>query len=261
MARRSVRLVVLPLIAVFLTIPAYSQMISFRAENPTVPPGTPGCVQVGLFLRESSMGTSWSGIVATLDYSADPGVLAGAPMVRLSSFFSGSEPGLTNPATPHPEHGIMVPMTMCDAMNTANSVILTGGMPIPYMDGTSTMLMFTENVNPMTGRIDLMASAPAGTAAFGTNSMDGEQLFAILTFPVSGQAGAIRINFANVPGGNALIDTGMMTVSVSSTTNGGVSLQAGESAIPTLSEWGMIAFLSGLLLSAAFLLRRRSMAS
>jgi hypothetical protein len=254
MARRSVRVVVLLLIAVFMTIAAYSQ-ITFRAESPVAPIGTRGCVQVGLFLNNPLMVQSFHTLTATLQYSADPGVLDGPPHARLSSFLTMPEPGLTNPATLQWEHG-PVPMTMCGPMNTFNSVVLTGGMAIPFMPGTASgMVGLTENVDPMTQRIELVAAG-----AFNTLPMQ-DQLFAIITFPVTGQMGDIHLDFLTaLPSANALIDDNMMTYAAV-TTNGGVSLQEGASAIPTLSEWGVIAFMAGLLLTALFLLRRRTVTS
>ena len=81
------------------------------------------------------------------------------------------------------------------------------------------------------------------------------------TFPVTGNSGAIRLNFSMAtPSSNALVDNMMMT-SPAMTTNGGVRLGSLSQGIPTLSEWGLIAFSGGLLLSALFLLRRRSIPS
>jgi len=95
---------------------------------------------------------------------------------------------------------------------------------------------------------------------FNTHSME-DQLFAIITFPVSGMGGAIHLNFnTNAPENNQLIDD-MMMVFAATTTNGGVSFQVPDSAIPTLSQWGVIVFVSGLFLSALFLLRRRTVAN
>lgn len=253
MARRSVRVFVLPLIAVFLTIAAYSQVL-FRAENPTVPLA-PGCVQVGLFLNNQNMNQSWTALNATLDYSADDGVLMGTPHVRLADFGTMPTPGLTNPATMQFEHGTGLPMTMCSPMNTINSVMLTGGMPIMFINGNLAggMPMVQETVMPMSmssGRINLLVGG-----GFNTRSLE-DQLFAIVTFPVSGMPGTIHLNFnTSAPENNQMIDN-MMMVFAASTTNGGVALRE-SFGIPTVSEWGLIAFLSGLLLSGLFLLRRK----
>jgi hypothetical protein len=48
----------------------------------------------------------------------------------------------------------------------------------------------------------------------------------------------------------------MMMTHPAMTTGGGIAFDS--SPIPTLSEWGLIAFACGLLLSSLFLLRRRS---
>ncbi len=251
MSRRSLPVLVLVLIAVLLTIPAHAQ-VSFRAETP-IAPTTPGCVQVGLFLNVSGMNQSWALLSSTLDYSADMGVLSGTPEARLSSFIMMTEPGLTNPPTPQLPHGTGF-MSMCPPMVLTNSVMLTGGMPIPFMPGIGQVMM-SENVSPMTmdsGRITLMAGG-----AIETRPMQ-DMLFAIITFPVTGNPGAIRLNFSMAtPSSNALVDTMMMTFPAM-TTGGGVRVGSASQGIPTLSEWGLIAFGGGLLLSALFLLRRRS---
>jgi len=253
MGRRSFPVLILALIAVFLTIGAQAQ-VSFWAESAAVP-STPGCVQVGLFLNVSGMNQSWQTLAATLDYSAGPGVLSGVPEVHISSFSLMLEPGLTNPATPQPPH-FAGAMSSCMPALTTNSVILNGGMPIPFISGMG-QVMVSENVNPMSmnsGRITLMAGG-----AITTRPMQ-DQLFAIVTFPVTGSAGAIRLDFSMAtPGSNALIDQMMMEFPAM-TRSGGVALGDSRS-VPTLSEWGLIAFAGGLLLSALFLLRRRSIPS
>lgn len=253
MGRRSFHVVVLPLIAVLLTIGAQAQ-VTFRAETPVVP-GNPGCVQIGLFLNVAGMNQSWQMLVATLDYSADMGVLAGSPEAHLSSFTMMTEPGLTNPATPQPPH-ITGHMSPCQPDMLTNSVIISHGMPISFISGSG-RVMVSETVNPMSmdsGRISLLAGG-----FFDTLPMQ-DQLFAILTFPVTGHPGAIRVEFsAAMPGANALIDPMMMTYAAM-TTAGGVAV-SGSTPVPTLSEWGLIAFVCGLFLSALFLLRRRSVPS
>lgn len=250
MTGRLIRLAALPLMVVSVT--AGAAELSFRAETFDAP-GKSGCVQVGLFLNDTGMAHSWQMLVATLDYSADMGVLGGVPEARLSSFVSMPENGLTNPATLQPAHG---GMTMCLPDTTTNSVILGGGMAIPFMPSEGKM-MLSETVNPMTmesGRISLIAGGYIQTL----HGMD--QLFAILTFPVTGSPGTIHINFSMAtPDSNALIDSNMMTVAAATT--GGAVLVGQGYPIPTLGEWGAIAFFAGILLSTLFVLRRRSIPS
>lgn len=257
MNRRLIRLAALPLIVVSVAVGA--EALSFRAETLNVP-RNPGCVQVGLFLNDSSMPQSWRGLVATLDYSADMGVLGGVPEARLSSFISMLEPGLTAPATLQPAHG---GMTMCHPDTTTNSVVLGGGMAIPFMPSKGTV-MLREEVNNMMGRIYLEAQGDIqtlqGVAVGGIQTLQGmDQLFAILTFPVTGSPGTIQINFSMVQGSNGLIDSNMMTVAAATT--GGAVLVGQGYPIPTLGEWGAIAFFAGILLSTLFVLRRRSIPS
>jgi hypothetical protein len=251
MGSRSLQALVLALTLVFMMIGANAQ-VTFRAETPIVQ-GIPGCVQVGLFLNVSGMNQSWALLTATLDYSADMGVLSGVPEARISSFSMMTEPGLTNPATPQPPHFTGF-MSSCLPSALTNSVMLTGGMPIPFMPGTG-QVMVSESVNPMTmesGRITLLAGG-----AIETRSME-DQLFGIITFPVTGNQGAIRLNFSMaMPGSNALVDQMMMTFPAM-TVDGGVNV---STAVPALSQWGLMAFAGGLLLSALFLLRRRSITS
>jgi hypothetical protein len=250
MRRRLIRLAALPLIVVSVT--AGAAELSFRAETLDVP-GKSGCVQVGLFLNDTGMTNSWEMLVATLDYSADMGVLGGVPEARLSSFVSMTENGLTNPATLQPAHG---GMSMCSLGTTTNSVVLGGGMAIPFMPGTG-KVMFSETVNAMTmvsGRISFMGGGPIQTL----HGMD--QLFAILTFPVTGSAGTIHINFSMAtPESNAMSDSHGMTVAAATT--GGAVLVGQGYPIPTLGEWGAIVFFAGILLSTLFVLRRRSIPS
>ena len=260
MNKRLIRLAALPLIVVSVAVGA--EALTFRAETLDVP-GSPGCVQVGLFLNDPMMPQSWQGLVATLDYSADMGVLVAGvpPEARLSSFGSMPMPedGLTDPATLQPAHGGM--MTMCQMAATTNSVVLGGGMDIPFMPSTNKEpVMLREVVNNMMGRITLEAQGDIqtlqGVAVGGIQTLQGmDQLFAILTFPVTGSRGAIQINFSMVAGSNGLIDSNMMTV-MADTTGGAVRVGQG-SAIPTLAEWGAIVFLAGIVLSTLFVLRRR----
>lgn len=250
MSRRLIPLAALPLIVVSVT--AGAGELSFRAETLNAP-GEFGCVQVGLFLNDTEMAHSWQMLVATLDYFADMGVLGGVPEARLSSFLSMPENGLTDPATLQPSHG---GMTMCLPGTTTNSVVLGGGMAVPFMPSQG-QVMLSETVNSMTmesGRIPLIAGGDIQTL----HGMD--QLFAILTFPVTGSPGTIRINFSMaMPGSNALIDSNMMTFAAG-TTGGAIRVGQGY-PIPTLAEWGAIVFFAGILLSTLFVLRRRSIPS
>jgi len=86
------------------------------------------------------------------------------------------------------------------------------------------------------------------------------QLFAILTFPVTGIPGSIQIDFSMaMPGSNALIDNEMTTFAAMTVGGSAVVGQTGGAeAIPTLSEWGLIIFVAGLIISTLFLMRRQS---
>jgi len=145
-------------------------------------------------------------------------------------------------------------MDPCHPSVITNSVILSGGPPIAFIGGGGTVIV-SENVNPMTadsGRITLLADGN-----FETTGLQDE-LFAVLTFMVTGNPGGIRITFSDaMPGANALVDRSEMTVAAS-TTGGALQVGGPSTTVPTLSQWGMIAFLSGLVLSAFIFLRRRS---
>ena len=119
------------------------------------------------------------------------------------------------------------------------------------------MPMLSEQVMEMTsqsGRISLMAGQPQG-GIFETSPMQ-DQLFAVLTFPVTGMEGNINVRFSMVPESNGLVDT-MMMMHAAMSTDGGAVIGSPSSRIPTLSEWGIIAFIVGLFLSGLLLLRRR----
>ncbi|GEM_PF-2783643 len=258
MLMRLVRVLILFLVAALLTIGALAQ-VTFRAESPVITPGTAGCVQVGLFvsLPSTAMPPDWGGLVATLDYDADPGVLVTgvSPWARISNFAPVSSPGLTDPATSQPPHstGGGLFMDPCQPDALINSVVLGGGMNIPFIPGTS-MAMVSETVSPMSpnsGRISLLSGGSFDTP------VGQDHLFAVLTFMVTGNPGGIRITFVNpMPGSNALLDLNEMVVEAA-TSGGVVQFASSSTAVPTLSQWGIIAFLSGLLLSALVFLRRR----
>jgi hypothetical protein len=257
MGRTLSRFVVLLFFVLSAAVEAQTQdtKIAFWVQS-IPPPGRTACVQLGVFLRVEAGPPVWHGFSVTVDYSANTSFLAATPYARGSSFIPMTEPGLTRPGTHQPPHG-GPPPTTCVSSSIINSVVLGGGSCIAFIPGNG-MVMVSEKVSQMTmetGRIYIVGGSEISIPP------NQDLLLAVLTFPVTGNPGEVRVDFPSpMSSSNALFDLNMMP-HAAATTGGGILTTTETTSVPTLSQWGLIVFFAGLLVSAFFMLRRPSVSA
>jgi len=178
--------------------------VVFEAQTLSIPASSEDrCIQVGIFLTyRGPEKRDWNVLNTTMNYSAPHGLLAGAPIARLSDF-EGQVPGLSNPGTNLRDH--KKSQVQCKESNIVNSVSLKRDFEIPFTEGLGNGNL-VESINPMTGRIELVAQ---GDSTLFSTEPDQELLFAVVTFPVTADStGTIELKFVPddlVLDGNVLI--------------------------------------------------------
>jgi len=222
--------------------------VLFEAESFSIgESGSSRCIQVGLFVRYTGMEPrSWKVLTAVLNYSAAEDMFTGSPAVIFSDFGSES-PGLSLPPS---SHGLP-----CKDGDTLNSVVLKQSMDVPLAGGFGSKMHLSQ-VNPLTGRIELAAASDGRLFTTGPGE---RQLFAVVVFPLAGDSeGEVRLEFVPdslILDGNLLLDDSGARFRAY-TLDGEVRVQSSWSA-PSLSDWGLALFFTGLLSSTLLIRRRR----
>jgi len=232
--------------------------VVFEAQTLSIPASSEDrCIQVGIFLTyRGPEKRDWNVLNTTMNYSAPHGLLAGAPIARLSDF-EGQVPGLSNPGTNLRDH--KKSQVQCKESNIVNSVSLKRDFEIPFTEGLGNGNL-VESINPMTGRIELVAQ---GDSTLFSTEPDQELLFAVVTFPVTADStGTIELKFVPddlVLDGNVLIGSNDNSLTAY-TLDGAVSLESHWASIG-FPQVGLVLFLTGFTASVLYFRRKKTESS